>query len=513
MIELSENLKPLHEPLCKLLIELEQTVLCNQGDRPVTYADTEKQLAHLCGEVERKSHEIALQSLEIDEPELVIDGVLHARVLHTMGTFKTMAGPATVKHARYRPVGVRNAETVDVVSLRTGCVGDGWLPATAKAIAHAVQQAPSRDAQKNSQQLFRLPYSRSAFEDVAHAVGEQVIERRLDVEEQLIRRVQVPTAARTISVSMDRVSLPIEEVKKKPPSKGAKKASKKSSKKSSKREVTRVFRMAYVATITLHDENADALNTIRYGRMPVDDPRELVDAIRADVRALLEKRSDLKVVIVADGAREMWDRLRQAVNKDFLETEVFEVLDFWHVVEKLGYALRTVLHDESSLQRWRFLLLNRIDAVDTILSALRASGKADVWVADSRPVQDAITYLENHRGHMNYTTARRRGFPIGSGVVEAACKSVISTRMKRPGARWHHETGAHIVHLRALSLSDRWDDGVELSLLPLRRQIRRRRPDEIFKDNRERASASLHTPRRRRAPEAPEPPARQSKTA
>jgi hypothetical protein len=45
--------------------------------------------------------------------------------------------------------------------------------------------------------------------------------------------------------------------------------------------------------------------------------------------------------------------------------------------------------------------------------------------------------------------------------------------MKRPGSRWKTTTGDHILHLRALALSDRWDDGVPLTLAHLRQPIRR----------------------------------------
>jgi hypothetical protein len=117
-------------------------------------------------------------------------------------------------------------------------------------------------------------------------------------------------------------------------------------------------------------------------------------------------------------------------------------------------------------------LLNRSGSLDEILQELYGSGREEILVGKSRPVHEAITYLENHRARMNYTYARRRGLPVGSGNVEATCKSLVALRMKRPGARWKEDTGERLLNLRALALSDRWEAAMALTLRPLRKAIR-----------------------------------------
>ena len=417
-------------------------------------------------ESERQMKRRLLRVLDVDAPQVLIDGKPYARVGRYAATYKTRQGPVEVERSLYREVGVRNGPTVDAISLRAGALEEGWLPETAGAMAHLMACGTSREAEGTAQALGRLPYSRSSFERVGHALGALYGRQRPQVEEALAQAWEVPQEAASVSVSLDRVSVPMEEQRKRPrgrPKQGA-----------PSRPVTRAFRMAYVGTVTLHDKEGQALKTLKYGRMPHGDAKHLAQRLAQDVQAVLAQRL-LPVVVLTDGAPEMMRLLDEALAAHAPKaTQVVPLVDFWHLLEKLGLAA-LLIHGVLApgvIERWKLALLNRPGAIWQVLTELHQSGKRHQKTGEALPVHDAITYLENHGERMSYALARQRGLPIGSGGVEAACKSLVALRMKRPGSRWKEHSGQHVLDLRSLVLSDRWAPAMQLTLAPLRSQVR-----------------------------------------
>lgn len=467
LIEVPEELRALGEAMQAMVDRVVGVNRASVGGRSLDYAPVEEDMGRLARAVERGAHKAILEALDVDGARVVIDGKPHARVERGPGPYYTLAGEVSVVRSLYREVGVRNGKTVDAVSLRTGAVGDGWLPRTASVMAFLVGQSTSREAEGAAKKMGRAEYSRSAYEDMVHLMGRHFVPRHKDIEEQLISSFAVPAEARSVSAALDRVSLPMEEPRSRPvgrPRKGA-----------AKRPVARNFRMAWCGTVTLHDREGKGLHTIRYGLMPHGDPVELVTSLAGDVAKLLEQRPDLRVAALADGAHDLWKLLEDWLNEDVLGVKVYYLVDLWHLLAKLGKAAR-VIHgpDDADLviRRWRLALLNNANAARDIVLELWRSGQRHVRVDGARPIHEAIRYLLNHRHRMNYALARRDGLPVGSGNVEATCKSLVETRMKRAGSRWKEETGDHVLQLRAINLSDRWDEAIALTLYPLRKAVR-----------------------------------------
>ena len=137
------------------------------------------------------------------------------------------------------------------------------------------------------------------------------------------------------------------------------------------------------------------------------------------------------------------------------------ILDFYHASEHLG-DLAKAWHGagteaaEAQHQRWTHRLKHEggravLDELQALDLGARPSARA-VW-------QETLTYFTNQVHRMDYPSYAARGWQIGSGPVEAACKTVVGQRLKCAGMRWGEPGSDGVCHLRALFLSERgqWD--------------------------------------------------------
>ena len=118
----------------------------------------------------------------------------------------------------------------------------------------------------------------------------------------------------------------------------------------------------------------------------------------------------------------------------------------------------------TSFERWRSLLYKGcVAAVIKELQELHGSGRYSE--KQCYGLQGEINYFAANQQRMNYPLYRSCGLPIGSGVVESACKNVVAKRMKQSGMSWSLDGAKEMLQLRASVMSRRFWDDYE-SLLP-----------------------------------------------
>ncbi|MFC1586500.1 hypothetical protein ACFL5V_13210, partial [Fibrobacterota bacterium] len=137
------------------------------------------------------------------------------------------------------------------------------------------------------------------------------------------------------------------------------------------------------------------------------------------------------------------------------------LIDFYHTTEHLSKASEAIFgksteKNKEYYTKWK----NRLKAKDKGVEKLYRSLKYYYGIiskSQQKLLKPEITYFKKHKRHMNYAPNVLRGLPIGNGPVEAACKSIVKTRMCRSGMRWSRNGGQKILNFRTYIKSNRWE--------------------------------------------------------
>ncbi len=139
------------------------------------------------------------------------------------------------------------------------------------------------------------------------------------------------------------------------------------------------------------------------------------------------------------------------------------LIDFYHACEHLSKLAEELFGKNSPKgQKWyeekREILRTSERGVEKVIQSAKYAIKVNLTSQIKiRGANSELRYFCNHRKMMNYGYFVKKGWPIGSGVVEAACKSIVKQRMCRSGQRWTIQGGQHILNLRTYVKSNRWN--------------------------------------------------------
>ena len=139
------------------------------------------------------------------------------------------------------------------------------------------------------------------------------------------------------------------------------------------------------------------------------------------------------------------------------------MLDFYHATEYLAGASHG-MHplDEKERKHWLDEACHQLKHDQNAAASLRDEMKAVLPQRRKKELVDklnsAITYFTNQGHRMDYADYCANNFPIGSGVTEAACKTLIKQRLGQSGMKWKHQGIAMVLRLRALLCTKgRWE--------------------------------------------------------
>lgn len=218
------------------------------------------------------------------------------------------------------------------------------------------------------------------------------------------------------------------------------------------------WREAMVGVVSLYDSKGERLHSIYIGNSPQHGKKKFKQRLEQEVLNIKTKYPNALYVGIADGAFDNWVFLRKHTK--------LQLLDFYHVTEylqKVAMAAHPQKSGKAARQEWMSIKCSELKhdsgTVELLIKEMEnLARKTSLTKIVKADLLKALTYFKNHREMMDYPMHLEQNLPIGSGVTEAACKTLVKQRLCCSGMRWKKH-GAHIVlTLRALVQSgDRWE--------------------------------------------------------
>jgi hypothetical protein len=435
-------------------------------DKPCSrnFGDFEKKVREATMNLERAILEKGLALLDIDCQQVQVgDRQFNRLDQKRRATYYCLAGKISLERFLYKPEG--SGRPICPLELRAGIVEGSWTPCAAEIMLRSVALMSPYEAERLLPKFGGFRPSRSSLDRLPKAVSKRWEESRTEWETAIRDTEVVPTAAGTVVLSLDGVTVPMKD-----------------GKRAEKREEARNrgkqtrgpagYREASCGVVSIYNDHEERLQTAYYARMPESKKVTLHEQLLAETSALLSTLPCPIFVLTSDGAPDNWrilDGILHSLQKQGSvrpDDVIYRIADFYHASEHLKRAT-DLFYGQNSPQSYgthetlRRCLRDEDNGVDFVIKKLtyfrnNSSGSA------RQQLNTKLEYFRSRSDQMRYAEFQSLGLPIGTGVTEAACKTLVTQRLKRSGMRWENSGGQAVLTLRSLLQSDRWEKGWEL---------------------------------------------------
>lgn len=229
-----------------------------------------------------------------------------------------------------------------------------------------------------------------------------------------------------------------------------------------------VFEVATTATVTVLDRRGRRLGTVYLAYTPQFGQKTMSTELTRLLREVLQRWEGplprlCYVTDAGDNETTYYEKVLRRMKhpRTGAKLEWLRVVDYYHASERI-WTLAELLWGKGSrsvswarkMQKW----LLKPGGVNRVLhSAAALRDRHGLRGTKRQQFGKAYRYLRDRMRHMRYAEYRALGVPLGSGVTEAACKTIYTQRLKLSGMRWTRKGAQTILNLRVVQLSGVWD--------------------------------------------------------
>ncbi len=365
-----------------------------------------------------------LRSKAVNAPTLAWEEKTYYRKETSPGHYQTLSGEVVLSRHLYQS----SAGGATLCPLERHCqlsfgAATPWLTEIVSfKLASAPAGAVTQDLAKSPGRALSATYVHQLAQQVGQLAGEKHEAGHLDA-------AVAPAPVATLVTGVDGTTMPV---------------------------VGEASKEALGGTLAVYDQAGERVHTEYLGPMPEAGKATFAQRFTTRVAWVKELYPDALHVGLGDGAPGNWD---------FCAThypEAVWVLDFSPAAAHLHTAAEAIFGTGTEAaayyERWRTTLRDEEGGGAHLLrSLLYYRNRADWSARAQRALDPALNYCRQHAELRQYADFRAAGVPIGSGVTEAGCKELSKARFCRSGMRWKRTSGAPLLQLRAIKLSQHWD--------------------------------------------------------
>lgn len=329
-----------------------------------------------------------------------------------------------------------------------------------QAVCFAMAHMTAEETEQLLQLCSLFKPSATAIKNIVEKVSQEIAPHQKALDTKVRSHIKPPEQAQVLVASMDGANVLLRE-------QGARRGRPSERPRQEQADQTQAcYKNAMVGAISFYGpvkddkKGPERLSSYYSARMPEDRAvtfKQNFEQQLDDLQAKLDP--DITKVFLCDGHRALWKYAADNARFDDYE----KLVDFYHTQEHLS-KVAEALFGKNSMdgQRWyskySTKLLERDAGAESVLRSIDYYSRIHRLNKSRRKdVTTEWTFFWRNQHRMHYASFRRRGLPIGSGPVEAACKSIVKTRLCRSGMRWSREGGQRILNFRCYVKSGLWN--------------------------------------------------------
>ena len=233
------------------------------------------------------------------------------------------------------------------------------------------------------------------------------------------------------------------------------------------------YEVAAVATVSVHRQDG-CLGTVYLACKPEENQTQLSEQLTSLVRGIVgtHRESFSKITYVSDAGKvetAYWKNVLSKLRVDGQRVKIERTLDYYHASLRLTTISESLRWTTAERTAWLDLVRSLLKEPGgwgrVIRSISEVTKRQGVKRGKKSDYDQAVKYLRKYRRYMNYAERLSENCPIGSGIVESACKQIVTERMKLSGMRWKYDGMQPVMTLRTIYLSKTWQSTFKQILL------------------------------------------------